>query len=59
MKREPITDIGYEKLIKDLQFLKEIEIPDNIKDIKISASYGDLTKNAGLNGKWDTGNTGE
>jgi transcription elongation factor GreA len=46
MKREPITHIGYEKLMKDLRFLKEIEIPENIKDIKISASYGDLTENA-------------
>jgi len=46
MKKEPITPIGYEKLIKDLRFLKEIEIPENIEDIKISASYGDLTENA-------------
>jgi len=46
MKREPITHIGYKKLMKDLQFLKEVEIPENIEDIKISASYGDLTENA-------------
>ncbi len=46
MKREPITHIGYEKLMKDLRFLKEVEIPENIEDIKVSASYGDLTENA-------------
>jgi len=45
-RKEPITYIGYRKLMQDLKFLKEVEIPNVIEDIKISASYGDLTENA-------------
>ncbi len=46
MIREPITNNGYEKLAKEIKKFKEIEIPDVIEDIRVAASYGDLTENA-------------
>jgi len=46
MTQEPITNNGYEKLTNEIRIFKEIEIPDVIEDIKVSASYGDLTENA-------------
>jgi transcription elongation factor GreA len=46
MVQEAITSQGYKKLTEEIQFYKEIEIPNIIEDIKISASYGDLTENA-------------
>jgi len=46
MNQEPITLDGYNKLTKDIKYFKEVEIPIIIEDIKISASYGDLTENA-------------
>ncbi len=46
MSTEPISRLGYEKLEKEIQFFKEVEIPNIIEDIKISASYGDLTENS-------------
>ena len=46
MIQEPITNDGYKKLIKEIKKFKEVEIPDVVKDIRTSASYGDLTENA-------------
>lgn len=46
MNKEPITKSGYEKLISEIKYFREVEIPQIIEDIKISASYGDLTENA-------------
>ncbi len=46
MNKEPITVDGYEKLVNEIKYYREVEIPYIIEDIKISASYGDLTENA-------------
>jgi len=46
MNQEPITQYGYEKLTNEIRKLKEVELPAVIKDVNISASYGDLTENA-------------
>lgn len=46
MNREPITMYGYKKLINEIKQFREIEIPQIIEDIRISASYGDLKENA-------------
>lgn len=46
MNQEPITNIGYDKLVKEIKYFKEVEIPAIVEDIRISASYGDLTENA-------------
>jgi transcription elongation factor GreA len=46
MNKEPITVAGYEKLVNEIKYYREVEIPYIIEDIKISASYGDLTENA-------------
>jgi len=46
MIKEPITNIGYTRLVSEITNLKETEIPEIIQNIKISASYGDLTENA-------------
>ncbi len=40
------TYFGYSKLLNDIKKLKEIDIPSNVQDIQVSASYGDLTENA-------------
>jgi len=46
IKKEPITNNGYMKLIDEIKYFKEVAIPAVVEDIKISASYGDLTENA-------------
>lgn len=46
MIQEPITENGYQKLLNDIKQLKEVEVVNIIEDIKVSASYGDLTENA-------------
>ncbi len=46
IRKEPITNNGYIKLQNEIKYFKEVSIPAVIEDIKISASYGDLTENA-------------
>ncbi len=46
MERVPITREGYETLKKDLEYLKKVERPKNIKDIEAAISHGDLSENA-------------
>ena len=46
IKKEPITNNGYIKLTDEIKYFKEVAIPAVVEDIKISASYGDLTENA-------------
>jgi len=46
IKQEPITNNGYIKLTNEIKYFKEVAIPAVVEDIKISASYGDLTENA-------------
>ena len=46
MERIPITKEGYEALKKEVEYLKRVERPKNIKAIEEARSHGDLTENA-------------
>ncbi len=46
MERTPITREGYEALKRELEYLKKVERPRNIKAIEEARSHGDLTENA-------------
>lgn len=46
MERVPITRGGYEALKKELELLKTVERPRNIKAIEEARSHGDLSENA-------------
>lgn len=46
MDRIPITKEGYEALKKELEHLKTIERPGNIKAIEEARAHGDLSENA-------------
>ncbi|MDI6688659.1 MAG: transcription elongation factor GreA, partial [Desulfobacterales bacterium] len=45
MDRVPITKDGYDKLKKELEHLRHVERPQNIKAIEEARSHGDLTEN--------------
>ncbi|MAJ23913.1 MAG: transcription elongation factor GreA [Rickettsiales bacterium] len=46
MNRIPITNIGFEKLEKELKTLKTVERPGVIKSIAEAREHGDLSENA-------------
>ncbi|MBU0968998.1 MAG: transcription elongation factor GreA [Proteobacteria bacterium] len=46
MEQLPITTQGYQALKKDLERLKTIERPENIKAIETARAHGDLSENA-------------
>lgn len=46
MERVPITREGYEALKKELEYLKAVERPQNIKAIEEARAHGDLSENA-------------
>lgn len=46
MEKIPITKEGFEKLKKELDFLKNKAIPENIRDIEVARAHGDLSENA-------------
>jgi transcription elongation factor GreA len=46
MDKIPITKSGFAKLKKELEILKSVSIPQNIKDIEIARGHGDLSENA-------------
>lgn len=46
MERVPITRGGYEALKKELEYLKAVERPQNIKAIEEARAHGDLSENA-------------
>ena len=46
MDRTPITKKGYEVLKKELNHLKKVERPQNIKAIEEARAHGDLSENA-------------
>jgi len=46
MNKVPITKAGYEKLKKELEYIKTVSLPENIKDIEVARAHGDITENA-------------
>lgn len=46
MERIPMTRRGYQKLKKELEYLKSVERPQVIKAIEEARSHGDLSENA-------------
>lgn len=46
MDKLPITKQGFEKLKKDLETLRNVSIPENIRDIEVARAHGDLSENA-------------
>ncbi len=46
MKKIPITRSGFAKLKRELEILKTVSIPQNIKEIEIARGHGDLSENA-------------
>ncbi len=46
MQRVPVTKEGYEALKKELEQLKRVERPENIKAIEEARAHGDLSENA-------------
>ncbi len=46
MERIPVTPEGYEAIRKELEKLKRVERPENIRSIEEARSHGDLSENA-------------
>lgn len=46
MERIPITREGYDALKRELEHLKTVERPQNIKAIEVARAHGDLSENA-------------
>jgi transcription elongation factor GreA len=46
MERVPITKEGFEKLKKELETIKNVSIPENVRDIEAAREHGDLSENA-------------
>jgi transcription elongation factor GreA len=46
LERVPITKEGYRALKKELDYLKRVERPRNIKSIEEARAHGDITENA-------------
>lgn len=46
MEREPMTPQGYQRLLKEIEHIKSVEKPDNIRAIEEARGHGDLSENA-------------
>ncbi len=46
MDKFPITNTGFERLKKELDRLRKVEVPANIRDIEIAREHGDISENA-------------
>ncbi len=46
MSKIPITKDGFEKLKKELELIKNVSIPENVRDIEVARAHGDLSENA-------------
>jgi len=46
MNKIPITKAGFDKLKKELEHIKTVSLPENIRDIEIARAHGDITENA-------------
>ncbi len=42
----PISRGGFEKLKKELEYLKKVDVPENIRDIEEARAHGDISENA-------------
>jgi transcription elongation factor GreA len=46
MNKMPITKAGFEKLKKELDYIKTVSVPQNIRDIETAREHGDISENA-------------
>ena len=46
VQRVPMTVDGYRKMKAQLRHLREVERPQNVRDIEVARSHGDLSENA-------------
>jgi len=46
MDKIPITKEGFEKLKRELDTIKNVFIPENVRDIEVARAHGDLSENA-------------
>ncbi len=46
MEKIPITRAGFARLKRELEVLRTVSVPQNIKDIEIARGHGDLSENA-------------
>jgi transcription elongation factor GreA len=46
MEKIPITRAGFARLKRELEVLRTVSIPQNIKEIEIARGHGDLSENA-------------
>ncbi|MCX7982934.1 MAG: transcription elongation factor GreA [Syntrophales bacterium] len=46
MKKIPITKAGFLKIKRELDHLKSVVVPENIRDIEAARAHGDLSENA-------------
>ncbi|MFH1529358.1 MAG: transcription elongation factor GreA [Pseudomonadota bacterium] len=46
VQRLPMTNEGFQKLKVQLRRIREVERPQNVRDIEIARSHGDLSENA-------------
>lgn len=46
MEKFPITKAGFEKLKKDLETLKKVDVLQNVKEIETARAHGDISENA-------------
>ncbi|MDI6743371.1 MAG: transcription elongation factor GreA [Smithella sp.] len=46
MEKVPITKAGFEKLKKELEVVKNVSIPENVRDIEVARAHGDISENA-------------
>jgi len=46
MKKAPITKVGFEKIKRELEHLKTVAVPENVRDIEAARAHGDISENA-------------
>ncbi|MDB5037528.1 MAG: greA [Bacteriovoracaceae bacterium] len=46
VEREPMTPAGYKRLVEEIERIKSIERPENIKALEEARAHGDLSENA-------------
>ncbi len=46
MDKVPISRTGFEKLKEELEYLKKVVVPENIREIEEARAHGDISENA-------------